>query len=88
MGEPVGRVARFAVGLFEFQLVDELDGGEAPNPQVVVHDGLHADGGGEMRLAGAGPADEDGVMGVLDEVAAVQRFDERGIDGAVLELEA
>jgi len=88
MGEPIGRVAGLTVGFFDLELVNELDGGEAPDPQVMMHDGLDADGGGEMCLARPRSADKDNIVGVLDEVAAVQGFDEGHVDSAVLELEA
>ena len=43
-------------------------------------DGLDANRGGEMRLACAGPTNEDGVVGVRQELAAVQLADERLVD--------
>ena len=43
-------------------------------------DGLDADRGGEMRLARAGSADQDGVMGVLQELAAMKLAHERFVD--------
>jgi hypothetical protein len=68
--------------------VHELDGREEPHAQVVMHDRLHADRGREMGLAGAWAADEHDVVGLLDEVAAVQRLHEGGVHRALLELEA
>ena len=38
---------------------------------MVVNDGLHADGGGDVRLAGAGSADEHDVLGIVEELAAI-----------------
>ena len=70
--QAVGELARLAGGLLGLEQVHELDGREEPHSQVVVHDGLHADGGREMRLAGAGAADQHDVVRLLDEVAAVQ----------------
>ena len=35
-------------------------------------DGLDADGGGQMRFSCSRAADQDGVMGVLQELAALE----------------
>jgi hypothetical protein len=45
----------------------------------MMHDRLHADGGGQMRLAGAR---------LTDERAAVPCFNELFINAALFELEA
>jgi len=54
----------------------------------MVLDGLDADRGGEMRLARAGAADQDDVVGVLQELAAVELTRERLVDLAADEVEA
>ena len=51
-------------------------------------DGLHADGGGEMRLARSWSADEHDVVGVRQELAAVQLSHQRLVDLAGGEVEA
>ena len=51
-------------------------------------DGLDADRGGEMRLARAGAADQDDVVGVLQELAAMELTHERLVDLAAGEVEA
>ena len=38
----------------------------------MMQDGLYADGSGEMRLAGAVSAHQHHVVGILQELAAVQ----------------
>jgi hypothetical protein len=43
---------------------------------AMMLDGLDAEGGGDMGLAGAGPADQDDVLGAVDELAAVQLADQ------------
>ena len=58
--------------LFLFERVDEFDGGEEPDALAVMLDGLDADRRGEVRLAGSGTSDQDDVMGVLEELAAVE----------------
>ena len=65
---------------FLFEGVDEFDGGEEPDALAVMLDGLDADGRGEMRLARAGPTNQDDVVGVRQELAAVQLADERLVD--------
>ena len=37
--------------LLHFQLIDQLDGGQEPDPPPVPGDGLHADGRGQVGLA-------------------------------------
>ena len=86
--EPVGDLARLAVSFLVFQRVDELDSGEEPDSEVMVSDGLHADGGGEMGLAGARSADHHDVVGVGDEVTSMQGVEQRLIGGAFIEMEA
>ena len=72
MGEPGCDLARFALKLLLFESVDEFDGGVEPYALAVVLDRLDADRGGEMRLARAGAADQDDVVGVFQELASVE----------------
>jgi hypothetical protein len=51
----------FALGLFLFEQIDQFDGGEEAYLLTVMFDGLDADGGGDMGLAGARAADQDDV---------------------------
>jgi hypothetical protein len=51
-------------------------------------DGLHADGGSDMGLACAGTADQDDVVGLVEEVAAMQLSDQGLVDLAAGEVEA
>ena len=83
-----GDLPGLALVLFLFEGVDEFDGGEEPDALAVMLDGLDADRRGEMRLARAGPADQDDVVGVLQELAAVKLADERLVDLAAGEVEA
>ena len=64
VGQPPGDLSRLSLEFFLFEGVDEFDGGEEPDALAVMFDGLDADGRGEMRLARAGSADQDGVMRV------------------------
>ena len=71
-----------------FEGVDEFDGGEEPDALAVVLDGLDADRRGEMRLARAGAADQDDIVGVFQKVAAMELTCERLVDLAAGEVEA
>jgi hypothetical protein len=42
---------------------------------MMLH-GLDAECGRDVRLAGSGPADQDDVVGAIDELAAVKLADE------------
>src|ERR1700722_12323520 len=88
VGEPGGDLAGFALKLLLFESVDEFDGGEEPDALAVVLDRLDADRGGEMRLACAGAADQDDIMGVIQELAAVELTRECLVDLAAGEVEA
>ena len=61
MDEPRRDLPGLALALFRFERVDELDSGEEPDALSVMLDGLDADRRGEMRLARAGPDDQDDV---------------------------
>ena len=54
----------------------------------MVLDGLDADRRGEMRLARAGAADQDDIVGVFQKVAAMELTCERLVDLAAGEVEA
>ena len=54
----------------------------------MVLDGLHADGGRQMGFAGARTSDENYVLAVFQELAAMQRFHQRLIDKALTKVEA
>jgi hypothetical protein len=53
-----------------------------------VLDGLDTDRRGEMRLASAGAADQDDVVGVFQELAAMELTGERLVDLATGEVNA
>ena len=80
VGEPRRDLAGFALKLLLFESVDEFDGGEEPDALAVMLDGLDADRRGEMRLPRAGAADQDDVVSVLQELAAVKLVYERLVD--------
>ena len=88
MGEPRRDLAGFALKLLLFESVDEFDGGEEADALAVVLDGLDADRRGEMRLARAGAADQDDIVRILQELAAMKLTGERLVDLAAGEVEA
>src|SRR5271168_4528664 len=63
VGEPRRDLSGFALKLFLLEGVDEFDGGEEPDALAMVLDRLDADRRSEMRLACAGAADEDDIVG-------------------------
>ena len=77
-----------AVKLLLFEGVDEFDGGEEPDALSMMLDGLHAEGGGDMRLARAGTSNEDDIVSVFQELAAVELAHERLVDLTAGEVEA
>ena len=83
-----GDLSWLSLKLFLFEGVDKFDGGEEPDALAVVLDGLDADRRGEMRLAGAGAADQDDIVGVFQELAAMELTRERLVDLAAGEVEA
>ncbi len=78
--EPSGDLAGLALVLFLFEGVDEIDGGEEPDALAMMLDGLDADRRSEMRLACARIADQDDIVGVLQELAAVKLANQRLVD--------
>src|ERR1700733_6246578 len=88
VGEPGGDLSWFALKLLLFKSVDEFDGGEEADALAMMLDRLDADRGGEMRLASAGAADQDDIVGVFQELAAMELTCERLVDLAAGEVEA
>src|ERR1700729_2886091 len=88
VGEPRRDLAGFPLKLLLFESVDEFDSEEKADALAVMLDGLDADRGGEMRLPRAGAADQDDIMGVIQELAAVELTRERLVDLAAGEVEA
>merc|ERR1711965_195347 len=88
MDEPVGDLARLALGFLLFQRIDEFNGGEEADTFAVMFDGLDAEGGRKMRLPGSGAPEEDGIVSLLDELAAVKLAHERLVDFAAGKVES
>ncbi len=60
--ESCSEAAGFAFAFFGIELVDEIDDAEEAHP-LALGDRVATEGGGEVRLPGAGAADEDDVAG-------------------------
>ena len=54
----------------------------------MMFDGLDTNRSGDMRLARAGTADQDDVVGVVEEVATMKLTDQRLVDLTAGEVEA
>jgi hypothetical protein len=85
--EALGDLPRNALCLLLLERVDELDGGEEPDLLAVMLDGLDAESRRDVGLAGARPADQDDVVGAVDELAPVQLADQSLVDLAGGEVE-
>ena len=71
-GEPLGDLPGLALGLFLLQGVDPLDGREDPDFLAMMLHGLDAEGGRDVRFAGAWTADQHSVAGTIQELTTVQ----------------
>ena len=85
--QPFGQLPLFAGCLLQFQGIDQFDGGEEAHASVLMLDSLHADGRGQMGLAGAGAPDEDQVLLCLHELAAMQLSQQGFVYGTLAEVE-
>ena len=88
MDEAIGDLAGATLCFLLLKNVDQLDGGEEPDPLVMMLDGLDANRGCDMRLARAGTADQNDIIGIVEEVAAMKLLHERLVDLAAGEVEA
>src|SRR5271157_5354806 len=88
VGEPRRDLAGFALKLLLFESVDEFDGGEEPDALAVMLDGLDADCRGEVRFACARAADQDDIVSIFQELAAMELTREGLVDLAAGEIEA
>jgi hypothetical protein len=79
VGEPRRDLSGFTLKLFLLESVDEFDGGEEPDALAMVLDRLDADRRSEMRLACAGAADQDDVVRIFQELAAMKLTRERSL---------
>src|SRR5271168_1764520 len=85
-GQVVGDASLSAGSTFGLELIDEIDGGEEPSARSGV-DAAARDGDSQMRLACAGPADQDDVALLGDEAAAGQIAHQSLVDRRILEDE-
>jgi hypothetical protein len=79
-----GRVLR----LLLLKSVDQLDGREEPDPLVVMLDDLDTGCGRDMGLVRAGTADQNDVVGFVEELAAMELTHQRLVELTADEVEA
>ena len=75
-----------SVAGLDLKAIDEVDHVVEPTAGT-GSDAASSDGDGEMSLAGACTADQDGVALLCDEAAAGEIIDQRLVDGCAFELE-
>jgi hypothetical protein len=83
-----GDAPSLSLGLLLLQRVDQIDGGVEAYPLAMPGDARHADGGGQVRLPGAGPTHQNGVVRVVGEGGGGQGGDELAVHRRDLEVEA
>jgi hypothetical protein len=82
------QAANPAAGLLLFQRVDQFDRGVEAHALAVARHRFDAERGGQMRLAGAGPADQDEIFRLLGEGGRGEAADLAAIDLGLVEVEA
>ena len=85
-GQMLGDTTLPSVAGLDLEAVDEVDH-VVEAAAGTGSDAASGDGDGQMGLAGAGTADQNGVTLLGDEAAAGEIIDQRPIDGRVFELE-
>ena len=71
-GEAFGDLAGLVLCLFLFERIDERDGREEAELSPVVLDGLDAKGRRDMGFTRSRTADQNGVLGTVEEFAPVK----------------
>ncbi len=84
----VGDLTCLVHGLFLLERIDQIRRWRRTGPFAVMLDGLDAERGGDVGLAGAWAADQDDVVGALHELAAMQLANQGFVDLAGGEVEA
>ena len=85
-GEIIGEPSLAAGARLSLELIDEIDGGEEATARSSTY-AASRDGDGEMRLAGAGSADQDDIALLDDEAAAGEVAHKSLIDRSAFEAE-
>ena len=85
--EPCGEATGFAFALLGIELVDEIDDAEEAHP-LALSDRMPAERGGEVRLSGAGAADEHDVAGGGEVFPGVELADLGLADHGLPEVKA
>lgn len=88
MSQAAGNLTSSPLHFLLLERIDQLDGREEADAFLMMLDGLHPDGGGDMGLAGTRATDQNDVIGFLEEVAAMKLAHQGLIDLAAGEVEA
>lgn len=81
-------VSGFTGLLLQLQRINEFNGGEEAYTPMLAFDGVRADCGGQMRLAGARTPDQYDVMRRVEELTPVQLPDQCFIGGTATKVKA
>ena len=82
--EAAGDLTGLSQSLLLFEGIDELDGREEADPPVMMLDGVDAESRGDLGLADTGTADQDDVVRVVGELAAMELAHERSLTSLVV----
>ena len=85
--QTLGDLAGFAVSLFLFERINELDGGVKADLLAVMLDSLNAKGCRDVRLARARSADQHDVLSAVQELSPVMLANQGLVDIARREVE-
>src|ERR1700704_5717574 len=85
-GQMLGDTTLPPVAGLDLQAIDEVDH-VVEAPASTGSDAASGNGDGQMGLAGAGPANQDGVTLLGDKAATGEIIDQSLVDGCALELE-
>jgi hypothetical protein len=85
-GQMLGDATLPSVAGLDLQAIDEVDY-VVEAASGAGSDAASGNGDGEMGLAGAGPANKDGIALLGDEAAAGEIIDQGLVDGGAIELE-
>ena len=88
MNQAVGDAACFAIGLFVFKRIHQLDGREEPDALSLLLDRVDAKGERQMRFSCSRSADEHNVFDLVDKSAALQVTEHGFINPATSKIEA
>ena len=72
MNKSASNLSAFSLRFLLFECVDEVDSGEEANAFAMLLDGLGAEGRGDVGFASARSPDQNDVVSVFQELAAMK----------------